>query len=568
MQPILFLFFRRLRWPLIVLVITYAIAILGMVLIPGIDDQGNPWRMDFFHAFYFVSFMGSTIGFGEIPYPFTDAQRMWTMVIIYATVVAWLYTIGSILGLFQDQGFRHVRQFVRFTKAVQRLQSPFYIICGFTDAGRMLAHELAHRGLICVLIDEDEANIQKVQTDDLLSDNPALNGNAADSETLLAAGLKLPMCRAVIAMTGTDKNNLTIAISSKLLAPKVQVICQSDTKDNAANMASFGTDHIVDPFDIFAKQFAMMFHSPSMYLINQWITTPHGTQLSEFQKPPEGKWVLCGFGRFGKAVSKYLAEEKIETRIIEADVEMTEAPRDTIAARGTEADTLLEANITQAAGIIAGTDDDTNNLSIIITARDLNPSLFTVSRQNRHRNEAIFDAAKIDLIMQTETITAQSILSLIKAPLLNDFFSMAYEENETWANILLSRILGLVEKRAPETWELTISATETPAVFTAFVEGQAPILKHLCTDPRDYQNPLPCIPLLLKQAEQSILLPEMDTPINIGDSLLFCGKYAALRNMQIVINDPQSMFYVRTGKEYAGGLFWQKIFGDQRDQVA
>ena len=178
--------------------------------------------MDFFHAFYFVSFMGSTIGFGEIPYPFTDAQRMWTMVIIYATVVAWLYTIGSILALFQDQGFRHVLQFARFSKSVRRLQSPFYIICGFNDTGQMLAHELAHRGLTCVLIDENEANIQKVQTDDLLSDNPALNGNAADSETLLAAGLKLPMCRAVIAMTGTDKDNLTIAISSKLLAPKVQ----------------------------------------------------------------------------------------------------------------------------------------------------------------------------------------------------------------------------------------------------------------------------------------------------------------------------------------------------------
>ena len=59
--------------------------------------------MNFFHAFYFVSFMGSTIGFGEIPYAFTDAQRAWVLITIYTSVVAWLYTIGTLLSLIQDQ---------------------------------------------------------------------------------------------------------------------------------------------------------------------------------------------------------------------------------------------------------------------------------------------------------------------------------------------------------------------------------------------------------------------------------------------------------------------------------
>ena len=51
--------------PLLVLIGVYSVSILGLVLIPGQDDQGMPWRMNFFHAFYFVSFMGSTIGFGS-----------------------------------------------------------------------------------------------------------------------------------------------------------------------------------------------------------------------------------------------------------------------------------------------------------------------------------------------------------------------------------------------------------------------------------------------------------------------------------------------------------------------
>ena len=71
MENVLFVLIRRMRLPLITVLCVYAVSVLGFVLIPGVDDEGRVWRMDFFHAFYFVSFMGSTIGFGEIPFPFT-----------------------------------------------------------------------------------------------------------------------------------------------------------------------------------------------------------------------------------------------------------------------------------------------------------------------------------------------------------------------------------------------------------------------------------------------------------------------------------------------------------------
>jgi Trk K+ transport system NAD-binding subunit len=44
---------------------------------------------------------------------------------------------------------------------------------------------------------------------------------------------------------------------------------------------------------------------------------------------------------------------------------------------------LRTADIDKAVGIIAGTDDDANNLSILMTAKDLNPNIYTVVRQNR-----------------------------------------------------------------------------------------------------------------------------------------------------------------------------------------
>ena len=61
MNMVLFLILRRMRAPLLALSLVYSVATLGLTIIPGMDDQGNPWHMDFFHAFYFVSFMGKTM---------------------------------------------------------------------------------------------------------------------------------------------------------------------------------------------------------------------------------------------------------------------------------------------------------------------------------------------------------------------------------------------------------------------------------------------------------------------------------------------------------------------------
>src|SRR6056297_2247363 len=145
-ESLLFLFFRRMRMPLIVLITAYAIATVGFTLMPGMDDQGNPWRMSLFEAFYVVSYTGSTIGFGEVPYEFTAAQRMWTMVSIYLTVISWLFSIGSIISLLQDPIYRSALRRARQSRGVRAMSRPFFLICGYGDTGQILVRALSARG--------------------------------------------------------------------------------------------------------------------------------------------------------------------------------------------------------------------------------------------------------------------------------------------------------------------------------------------------------------------------------------------------------------------------------------
>jgi Trk K+ transport system NAD-binding subunit len=561
MHNIVYLLLRRMRLPLIMVILAYAISVLGLVLIPGVDDQGNPWHMDFFHAFYFVSILGSTIGLGEIPYPFTGAQRIWTMVAIYTTVIAWLFAIGSLFALFSDPGFRRILSYTLFTRAVRGIREPFYLVCGLGDAGHLLVHELAGHCIRTVVIDNRENRVQALLLEDLQVYVPALCADAADAATLGVAGVNSRHCRGVIALTDSDHTNLTIAITSKLLSPELQVICRSEFHDTEANMASFGTDHIINPYDTFARRFALMLKSPSMFLVNEWLTSIRDAPLREFAAPPKGTWVICGYGRFGKALQKSLSFEGIRTVLIESDIEKTGAPEGVIVGRGTEAVTLYEADIENTDGIIAGTDDDSNNLSIIITAIDLNEKLFTVGRQNRRSNDAIFNAARLDVIMQPGTIISQRILALLTTPLLTDFLRLAGQQGEDWANILVSRVVGVLTDRPPDSWTITIDNEQAPAMLEMIRKDSDVTIGMLCTDPRDLTLTLPCVPLYLQRAADEILLPGNDCVLQPGDQLLFCGRQDTSTHMRWTMNNFNALNFISTGEDRPSGYLWRWLAG-------
>jgi voltage-gated potassium channel len=69
-------------------------------------------------------------------------------------------------------------------------------------------------------------------------------------------------------------------------------------------------------------------------------------------------------------------------------------------------------------------DNDTNNLSIAMTAKEVNPELFVVVRQNRVANEVLFDAYDADFTMVPSRIVARECLALITSPLLRRFLQL------------------------------------------------------------------------------------------------------------------------------------------------
>lgn len=559
MDNIIFLILRRMRSPLLTLIVLYAIAITGLVLIPGRNPDGSSWHLSFFHAFYFVSYMSTTIGFGELPEAFSDAQRIWVTLCIYATVTGWLYSVGSMIALLQDKALRRAMEEHRFAGHVRRIKEDFYLVCGYGQTGSGLVRALTDQNRRAVVLDNNPERIELLKLESLLEFVPALRADVRRPDSLLQAGLRSPYCAGVLALTSSNEVNLKVALAAKLMHPDAKVICRADSHDVEANMASFGTDYIYDPFDIFARYLSTAIDSPCLTSLQDWLSQLHGAMMPEpIFPPPDGLWILCGYGRFGKAVYSHLAEQGVELIVVEMQPERTGLPPGPlIKGRGTEAVTLEQADIYRAVGIVAGTDNDANNLSIIMTAKELNPDLFTVVRENQLMNEELFKAVKANILMHPSLIVAQRIRTLLSAPLLSEFVSQAETEPDGWSCELVSRIIALVDARPPILWELRVGSTFGVTAKALVNQGHEPALGDLLRDPRNRDETLPAIVLMHERAAEHQALPSLAQPLCMGDKLLVCGRPGARDWMQWTLNNPDVLTYVVTGDSLPRGLFWR-----------
>lgn len=555
-NSIVFLFLRRMRAPLLVLIGVYAVSMVGLVAIPGVDAQGQPWRFDLFHAFYFISYTGSTIGFGEIPYAFTPAQRLWVTVCIYLTVIGWLYAVGTILNLLQDPAFRRALAESRFAGRVRALAEPFWIVCGYGEAGSLLVRALCRRGVQTVVLDADAERLARLDLEDLGFDVPCLAADARASRILMLAGLTHPRCLGVVAIAADDAIDVKVAISAKLLNPRLRVIARAEHAATAANLASFETDCVIDAYETFGEHLVMALVEPSLHQLYEYLIRRPGQPLPARLAPPRGQWIVCGHGRFGSAAYRHLAGAGLPVRVIESDPD--DAPEEAVVGDATTADTLCSAGALSAAGLVAGTDDDADNLSITYTARLLNPDLFVIARANHRDEEPLFAAAGLDLVISPSRLIVWRVLGELIAPQTNRFLALAQRRGEAWAAALLARLEACCDGCTPDTRETTIDAVQTPAVEAAYRAGRRPTLAELLRDPQQRERPLPVLVLLHVSADgHEHLLPPADTVPAPGDRLLFAGRAGSTAALEWIFGSPKTLEYVLDGVEHPDGTIWR-----------
>ena len=547
---------RFTRGPILVIIVVYAVGIIGMALMPGQDVDGNPQSMSLFHAFYFFTYTATTTGFGEIPQNFTQEQRLWTIVCLFMGVTAWLYAIGSIINLVQNPYFANAVAERRFARSVRRIWSPFYIVCGFGDTGSLLTRGFSDHGLMAVIIDSDEERIKALALRDYRDKMPGLCADASVPKHLIDAGIKHPKCLGVVALSADDDLNLKIAVMARFLSPAAQVICRSTSPRYQNLLVDMQGVTVINPFELFAASLRLTVNAPQLHTLSEWFVGARDAKLNILPYMRHGLWILCGYGRMGSCIQREFAAQKIATVVIDPDIEfdVTEAKR-TICDHA-DAETLAAAGIERAAGLVAGTDSDTNNLGILLSARQSKSSAFIIVRQNKHENELAFSAASADLIMQESLVIARSILLRLIAPAMQKVIDHLEESDPEVTVKLVCRLQQGFGDKKPHLVSVMIGK-DTPAIARVNEEGMIPSIADIIRDPADRKRELVCIPLALTRDSKTTVLPVATETVQINDSLLFCATAGDARRVLTTLKNPRRLSYLITGYEEPTGYFFK-----------
>ncbi len=517
----------ELRAPLITLILAYAVSCFGLVLIPGETDTGELYHLSFLQAFYILSYTATTIGFGEIPYAFTDTQRLWMLVVIYSTVIAWLYAIGSVLTVFTDPEFRKLRRHQKTVSRVRSNRSPFWIVCGYGGAGSQLVRFLDTTAMRCVVIDAEKARVDSGRLTSLSYELDVLLGDATDPNMLVDAGVQHPLCQGVAVLTDSDQVNLTVATNAKILAPRVPVFARSASDSNTRNLRSFDTDVVVDVERTAARAIGQLIRRPKAYALYHELVDPDLNRIESLVIPDSGHWIVCASGRFAQLVIDVLRREEIAFVLVNTHQPDPASNIDWVEGLGTEASTLRKARISEASGIIAATTHDGDNLSILLTAKTENSHLVTVARRNRPASEPVFRHGGFSIVLREGRMLAQEMFARIQSPLLHQFLVQLDLMPEALVSGLIERLNRRLPRLDVELDHHVVELTESgaPAVVEMLDGNVAPRVGDLLVDPGIGHESLPAICLLLVRFNGDLVpFPGENLQLSYGDALLMWGE--------------------------------------------
>ena len=150
-------------------------------------------------------------------------------------------------------------------------------------------------------------------------------------------------------------------------------------------------------------------------------------------------YIICGYGRIGKIICKELMMKSIPLIVIEKDERVRqELEYDNILYLDNDAtheETLREAGIGQAKGLISVVGSDPENVFICLTARGLNHQLYILSRAEDEGTEGKLLQAGASEVILPYRIGGRRMAQAIIRPTVSDFLESAIHDYSFGLNI-------------------------------------------------------------------------------------------------------------------------------------
>ena len=225
-------------------------------------------------------------------------------------------------------------------------------------------------------------------------------------------------------------------------------------------------------------------------------------------------YVVCGAGRVGRAVCERFANRSIPFVLIDSDLERCQWARSkgymTLVGCATHDQTLFDAGLERAKGVICATKFDATNIVITLSAAELNSDVVIVSRANDEDSEHKLKRAGATHVISPSFNGGHDMANLLLQPNLTNFINRShdFESAYTLAEVTVTAGSSLVGQSFKE-----FGMTESSLAFIAV----------------KYPN------------GETRLRPRADDPIEADYVVIVGGKADSVERMMALANPGQGL---------------------------
>lgn len=224
-------------------------------------------------------------------------------------------------------------------------------------------------------------------------------------------------------------------------------------------------------------------------------------------KQLENHYIICGFGRIGKLICEELHNAGKSFIVIENDVAEIQRNLEKsdilfIQDDATNDEALILAGIKKAKSIVTAVRSDAENVFITLTARELNPSIYILSRASDSSAERKLKIAGASKVVSPYTLGGKRMVSALLRPNVTDFL-------ETTTNF----------------------SREALQIEEISVEAKSPFLSKTLRD-ANLREKFEVIIVAVKTVDgEMIFNPGPDQLISLGEILIVLGRHKDLIRM-------------------------------------
>ncbi|MCB0570812.1 MAG: potassium channel protein [Phaeodactylibacter sp.] len=147
-----------------------------------------------------------------------------------------------------------------------------------------------------------------------------------------------------------------------------------------------------------------------------------------------GHIILCGYGKYGREAASHFLKHHLPFVIIDSDPQRIEQIQKDetkvlyLEEDATHDEALIKAGIQRASALISALPDDSDNVFVVLTARQLNPKLNIISRAKDFRSQKKLLMAGAAHVVMPEQIGGFYMATLVSKPGAVEFFSFITSE--------------------------------------------------------------------------------------------------------------------------------------------